>query len=162
MASVISCATTTVQGYCITSLGSTAYYFGIVVGNRVIVDLSDTSTGTVWSPTSNYFLGATSTIDGLSNSVKIISQYGVSPASYAAAMCTAKGAGWFLPQWQELKAVFDARGSIAIGNTLSSGVLYWTSTEYDANQAYNYSSMYGLNYAAKTYGGGYVRCFRRD
>lgn len=84
-------------------------------------------------------VGATSHTDGVANTDKIES------GSDAAKWCRAKGASWYLPALDELRAICNNKTTL--NSTLSkiSGTqlgiekrYYWSSTEINTNRAYNF------------------------
>ena len=82
--------------------------------------------------------GATSSTDGTSNTNKIVAK------SPAAQWCRAKGASWYLPALDELKAVYNNKSKLnatlsspSVGGTQLGTDEYWSSTEYYNNVAYS-------------------------
>ena len=99
-----------------------------------IVSIDETSAEWGYYGTST---GATSSVDGVANTDKIVS------GSPAAKWCRAKGTEWYLPAKDELKEIYNKKATInttlsSIGGTsLSNSGYYWSSTEYNYYGAYN-------------------------
>lgn len=81
--------------------------------------------------------GANSSTDGASNTDKIVAK------SPAAQWCRAKGASWYLPARDELKAVYNNKSKLnatlsspSVGGTQFGTNFYFSSTEDDTNYAY--------------------------
>jgi hypothetical protein len=111
----------------------------------LIVSKSDVSTGVLWSSITNLASGATSRIDGQSNTDLIIIQNsGASSAAQICADLVLNGySDWYLPSLSEFGFIWNLRDAIEIyGSDLLTGnnYSYYTSTEYDANYVYLYSS----------------------
>ncbi|MFC2150962.1 hypothetical protein ACFLSE_00405 [Bacteroidota bacterium] len=131
-------------------LGGIIFYVSPDGQHGLIADLDDTSVGDIYS-SGNTTTGATSFHDGVSNTDSILLIF---PASNAASTCRLKGPEWYLPSVWEMKLLHiaayeinrilenDSDGSTNGLNT-SNGT-YWTSTEYSANQAYDYSVITGV------------------
>ena len=82
--------------------------------------------------------GANSSTDGASNTDKIVAK------SHAAQWCRAKGASWYLPALDELKAVYNNKSKLnatlsspSVSGTQFGTNYYWSSTEYSSDSAYN-------------------------
>jgi len=100
----------------------------------LIVATVDQSTGIRWYKGANVVTGATGT--GSANTTKIIAAQGQPAISYAAGLARAyRGGGradWYLPSKDEQDLLYLHRG--AIGGFVAA--YYWSSTEYDAGDAY--------------------------
>ena len=110
----------------------------------LIASLTNLSTGAVWSNTT-VLIGpaAESTYDGYSNTLAIIGQSGCT--SGAAILCHNYNGGgytdWYLPSIWELNLCYGNAPIINIILGATNGfqfVTYWSSTEYNATQAYDY------------------------
>lgn len=129
--------------------------------------ITSTSSGVMgWSGNTNTASGATSLVDGLSNTNTIIAQN--STANKAATICKAYSGGgyndWYLPSIWELDQCYNAA---FIVNTILGPIngfqfnIYWSSTEKDPSfvyykyfdQTFNYYSTKGNSY--------YVRAVRK-
>jgi hypothetical protein len=121
----------------------------------------DNSTGIQWYNGSYITTNATSTTDGAANTDSIVKYQGA--GAYATYLCdtlTAFGhSDWYLPAKDELNAMYQNKATI--GGFSSS--YYWSSTEYDNNDAwyqffYNGNQHYHFGKLSKFR----VRCVRRD
>jgi hypothetical protein len=94
-------------------------------GERLYMSASnDNATGTRWKTDTSATAGATSASDGKSNMAAIIAA-GIANHP-AAALCSNKGAGWYLPAFDELQVFFSS-------GVLPTGTRYWSSLEFDAD-----------------------------
>lgn len=113
---------------------------------------------------SNSYLGLTGSLStaigsGRQNTLNIIASFGGEIIPSAAQSARSVGIGnysdWFLPSSEELQKIY-ANKTIIGG---FDNVMYWTSTEYDSDNAY-YITAGGLNYTNKLTAGGGVRAVR--
>ena len=122
----------------------------------------DNSGGAVWG-CSGTTTNATSQTDGAQNTTKIIAA--CSDATIAARKCsdlTAYGySDWYLPAMDELNCIYVNRATIG-GFPTVSGIVYWTSTETNAQwaNAQNFTTGSQTTINNKT-GACRVRCVRR-
>lgn len=136
-------------------LGGIIYYLykgsdGLEHG--LVVSLTQ-ALGHAWQTTGLFTVtGADRTEDGIYNTVLMTN----SPvATYIATL----GAGWYLPSNDEILILFDNRFHVqkslrSGGNTLITSVAgYWTSTEFDTNNAYAFSSSGNTFYQVAKNGG---------
>ncbi len=100
---------------------------------------------------------AKSYYDGASNTTAIVGQDAT--AEYAATLCTAEGAGWYLPANWELNMLYNSAPIIskilnADGDANTNGMqtsnvapygFYWSSTEFDNGGAWYYKFRYGYS-----------------
>ena len=110
----------------------------------LIISKSDVSTSTTWSSITNVSSGATSRINGQSNTALIIAQNGTT--SSAAKICddlVLNGySDWYLPSVSEFGLVWILRNAIEMyGSDLMNGdnYAYYTSTEESANYVFMYN-----------------------
>ncbi len=97
------------------------------------------------------------------NNTNVILASGCAPAGTAAQLCAAYTAGgtnlpgitnWYLPSHDELQIMCDQRTVINLTTTPSyagAGVLYWSSTEYNASIAYTHYSLSAYDYNCYKY-----------
>lgn len=124
------------------------------VEHGLIVALTNQSTGAMWSNISNTLIGATaqSSWDGLSNSNAIVSQAG--HTSSAAKLCLDLVSGgqsdWYLPAIDELSLLWNNRfnvnktlSTIAGATVLPLDADYWSSTEGNATDVFNFYFQFG-------------------
>ncbi|HAF31101.1 MAG TPA: hypothetical protein DCG75_18850 [Bacteroidales bacterium] len=131
-------------------LGGIIFYVSPDGLHGLIADLDDTSPGEVYS-NGNASVGALSFHNGFSNTDAILSIF---PTSNAASSCRLKGSEWYLPSVWEMKLLHFAAYEINRilendGDTATNGLntntgVYWTSTEYAANAAFDYSVISGI------------------
>jgi len=106
------------------------------VQHGLIAATADQSTGIQWYNGSNVVTGATGTAigTGQANTTAIVEKQGA--GIYAAKLCNDLTVGgyndWFLPSKDELDKLFTNK--VAIGGF--AGSYYWSSSEYDANNAW--------------------------
>lgn len=112
-----------------------------------IVSIDETSAQWGYDRTTT---GATSSVDGVANTDKIVS------GSPAAKWCRAKSTEWYLPAKDELKEIYNKKATInttlsSIGGTsLPNSGYYWSSTEYNSNGAYDIGFSNGsVSYGSK-------------
>lgn len=105
--------------------------------------------------------GANSSTDGASNTDKIVAK------SHAAQWCRAKGASWYLPALDELKAVYNNTSKLnatlsspLVGGTQFRNHSYWSSTEGDKSTSYVDFSSGSTHYNGNQYASCYVRAVR--
>ncbi len=133
----------------------------------LIVDKTDLSTSQVWSVYNPGLIGpsAQSSWDGLSNCNAIVAQPG--HINSGAALCLNSNNGgqsdWYLPSVQELNMLWNNYYTVARSLSQISGATqlqpanYWSSTEFNASNAWYYSFFYGnafnyiFNNALQTY-----------
>ena len=132
------------------TLGGVVFYVHTdAQGNQrgLIVAIVDQSTGIAWSTLPSAEIGATaqSTWNGAANTAAIFAQAGGSAAS----LCTALGAGWYLPAkhelsllWQNLYEVEKTFENI-MGATNLAFASYWSSTENNASAAWSFTFFSG-------------------
>lgn len=101
----------------------------------LVVTTNDISTGSVWGCFGTLISGADGTAIGTGNQNTIDIMAGCSTAGIAARLCGDLTQGgysdWYLPSKDELNGLYVNR--VAIGMT---GIVYWSSTEYDQNNAW--------------------------
>jgi len=124
-------------------------------GGGLVCSISDQSTEIQWYNGSNITTGATGiTIGtGQANTTAIIANQGATQTNYAAGLAKSYTGGgytdWFLPSKDELIEMYNNRAIInttAIensGTALSESTstpfgIYWSSTEFDSNNAWHY------------------------
>ena len=97
--------------------------------DSVVKIVSKDETKAKWS-LSNTYAGADSRTDGVENTNKIVAY------SPAAQWCSAKGSAWYLPAFDELKAVYNNKSKLnatlsspSVGGTQLGTYAYWSSTE---------------------------------
>jgi hypothetical protein len=132
------------------------------VERGLVVDLTDLSSGHVWSNIDNSAIGASaqSTWDGLGNSNAIVGQAG--HTSSAAALClnstNSSQSDWYLPSLDELSLLWQSRFNVnkslnAIGGSTVltySQADYWSSTEDNNDSAQRFDFGQGFSgYSAK-------------
>ena len=128
----------------------------------LIAATSDQSTGIQWYNGSYTTTGATGTAigAGLSNTNTIIAIQGATSTSYAAGLARAYLGGgytdWYLPSKDELNKLYLNR--TAIGGFAN--FYYWSSTEFDANIAWNQNFSNGNQIIDDKYFTDYVRAIR--
>ena len=105
--------------------------------------------------------GANSSTDGASNTDKIVAK------SHAAQWCRAKGASWYLPALDELKAVYNNTSKLnatlsspLVGGTQFRNHSYWSSTEGGKSTSYVDFSSGSTHYNSNQYASCYVRAVR--
>lgn len=145
--------------------------------NYLVVSIIDQSPGQAWSNVASTLIGssAQSTWNGLSNSNAIIGQAGFT--SGAAKTCLDYSINsiddWYLPAIDELSLLWQNRFNInrTLSGNSSFGTIvgavqiaygnYWSSTEYDLNNAWNFDFEYNsADSVSKSYAG-YVRAIRK-
>lgn len=116
------------------------------IEHGLIVDLVEIGINIPWSNVTNTLIGpsAQSEWDGLSNSLAIVGQIG--HTNSAAAICLNSTNGgqndWYLPSYHELFLLWLNNYTLSITLTQISGAMdfnnssYWSSTEYNADNAY--------------------------
>ena len=145
--------------------------------NYLVVSINNISTSSVWSNINNIAIGATaqSTWDGLSNSNAIDGQPG--ETSSAAQLCLAYSVGtitdWYLPAIDELSLLWHNRFNVnrTLSGNSSFGTIsgatqllyngYWSSTEFDLNQAFYFYFSNGASYPEGKGFSYYVRAVRK-
>jgi len=127
------------------------FYAGGVVfwldgnGGGLICAISDQSGGKQWYDGTNMVTGATATDigTGQANTTTIIGVQG--PGDYAAIICDDYDDGtyddWFLPSQDELHEIFLNKAAIDVtaianGGDALGNYAYWSSTEFDIDEAY--------------------------
>jgi len=143
---------------------------GFVPGqvNGLIAALSDQSSGAEWGCVGTVISGADGTAIGTGNQNTIDIEAGCTTAGTAADICAnlnLNGYGdWFLPSKDELNEMYL---NIGQGNALGLGNIggfainyYWSSTEFDANYAWNQNFSNGGQYNYGKNGYGNVRAVR--
>jgi hypothetical protein len=136
--------------------GETGYVSGETHG--LIAAVQDQSSGIRWYNGSSDTTGATGTAEGTgaTNTTTIIAVQGATEISYAAGLARAYSGGgyddWFLPSKDELNQIFTNKATINTTASANGGSnfainYYWSSTEYDSNNAwlqnFNIGSQYG-------------------
>ncbi len=131
-------------------LGGIIFYVSPDGLHGLIADLDDTSGGEEYSG-GNTATGALSFHDGFTNTDAILAIF---PTSNAASACRLKGPEWYLPSVWEMKLLHNVAYEVnkilendgdPATNGLNTGFgVYWTSTEYAANAAYDYSVVTGI------------------
>ncbi|MFC2104822.1 hypothetical protein ACFLS4_05675 [Bacteroidota bacterium] len=130
-------------------LGGIIFYVSPDGQHGLVASLDDIDggSGVGWSSITSTASGASSFYDGSSNTDLIIAQ---GAASSAAQLCRDLGSEWHLPSaWElrlmhnaayEINRILDSDGDSGTnGLKTSSGAIYWTSTEYSNNLAWDYS-----------------------
>jgi hypothetical protein len=123
-------------------------------------DDDDGGSGVPWSLTTNGTVpdGATSFTDGAANTAAAIVQDPGGPS--AIQKCTALGAGgfndWYLPARDELNCLYE--NQVAIGGFVAAD--YWSSTEFNAFNAWSQTFVSGGQGASSKLGSLRVRCVR--
>ena len=124
--------------------GDTGYVAGETHG--LIAAVADQSSGIRWNKGFSFTTGATGTAigTGSANTTAIIAAQGATETSYAAGLARAYTGGgytdWFLPSKDELNKMYLNKATInttAAANSGSdfAGGYYWSSTEYNLNNA---------------------------
>jgi hypothetical protein len=179
---------TLVSPYVINASGSSsAHYIGELFGGGIIywldnsgehgliVSLADVGQMSAWSSVYNTLIGPTaqSTWDGQANSDAMMAQSII--GTTAADLCNTYsnynyGTGiytdWFLPASDQLSLVYHVRYIINKNITgmsathILSNVSYWTSTEFDNDQARTYGFHDGMSDENTKSTTNYVRCVR--
>lgn len=131
-------------------LGGIIFYVSPDGLHGLITDLDDTSTGEDYS-SGNTTTDALSFHNGFTNTDAILAIF---PTSNAASVCKMKGPEWYLPSvWEmkllhfaayEINRILENDGDPATNGLNTSSGIYWTSTEYAANAAYDYSVISGI------------------
>ena len=124
---------------------------GYIAGEThgLIAAVADQSSGIRWYNGSYVTTGATATAvgTGAANTTTIVTAQGTTETSYAAGLAKAYAAGgytdWFLPSKDELnkmyknKATINTTASANGGSDFANYGVYWSSTEHDANNAWD-------------------------
>jgi hypothetical protein len=154
----------------ITGGGGFTHYVGELYGGGIIVSvwkiagvehgliasLTDQSTSLIWTTVAYQSVtvpgGATSPIDGLANSNAIVAQAGAG-TTYAAGLCRAYSAtgdgglnDWYLPAAWELNQCYNAAFVVNAILGATNGfqfASYWSSTEFNRNNAWYQDFGYG-------------------
>jgi len=123
----------------------------------LIAAAADQSTGMRWYNGSYIATGARATAlgTGSANTNRIIAAQGAPATAYAAGLARAYNGGgysdWYLPSKDELNQLYLNRD--AIGGFYTTPRSYWSSSEYDAHnawyQAFDDGHQYSLNYYGK-------------
>jgi hypothetical protein len=136
--------------------GETGYVSGETHG--LIAAVQDQSSGIRWYNGSYDTTGATGKAEGTgaTNTTTIIAVQGATEISYAAGLARAYSGGgyddWFLPSKDELNQMFTNKATINTTASANGGSnfainYFWSSTEYDSNNAwvqnFNNGSQYG-------------------
>lgn len=118
--------------------GGIIFYLDDTKQHGLIAALQDQSSGIKWDKGNHFLIGAKSSAigTGKKNTNKIVNALGTS-GNYAALICKKyRGGGysdWFLPSKAELNKLYN-KSSVVGG---FSGTNYWSSTEDDANNAWD-------------------------
>jgi len=149
--------------------GDTGYVAGETHG--LIAAVQDQSSGIRWYNGSYATTGATATTvgTGSANTDAIIAAQGATETSYAAGVARAYTGGgftdWFLPSKDELNQMYRNKATInttasANGGSNFSTNFYWSSTEYDSNNAWGQFFDNGVQYVGTKDGTYNVRAVR--
>ena len=115
--------------------GGIIFYIDLTGEHGLIAATSDQSRSTSWWNGSFIVTGATSDINGSSNTTAIINAHGNS-GSYAAKLCRDyRGGGkndWFLPSKDQLNILYSQKS--LFGGFADE--IYWSSTEYELGSAW--------------------------
>ena len=141
------------------------------VEHGLIVDKTDLSTSQVWSNIDATLIGpsAQSSWDGLSNSNAIVGQAGHTISAAALCLNSTNGgqSDWYLPSIDELSLLWHSRfnvnkslSTIGGATVLPNSGNYWSSTEGDANAAWDFNFPDGSALFFNKYGTFYVRAVR--
>lgn len=127
----------------------------------LVVDFSDLSNNQIWSDlgVTSIGEGASSTWNGLTNSISITNQPG-STTSAASLCLVSSNSGltdWYLPAPDELSLIWQNRFNVnRVISSISGGIeftnaYYWTSREYDSSRAWVYDFFLGnTNFYSKS------------
>ncbi|MCX6268837.1 MAG: hypothetical protein NTW16_16045 [Bacteroidetes bacterium] len=169
------------------TISASAHYIGELIGGGIvfwidstgqhglIVSLDDISQSSTWSNITNVRIGlpAQSTWNGQGNSNSIMGQSG--HTSSAALLCDVYsnadyGTGiytdWYLPAIDQLSLAYQARYILnkniagVSGADIISDTYYWSSTEFDYQNASDYFFNYGEAYDWMKSFNNWVRCVR--
>ncbi|MDC0087065.1 DUF1566 domain-containing protein [Polaribacter sp.] len=149
--------------------GETGYVAGETHG--LIAAVADQSSGIRWYNGINDTTGATGTAigTGSANTDAIINVQGATETSYAAGLARAYTGGgytdWFLPSKDELNKMFSYKAVINTTATANDGSnfatnYYWSSTEYDNDNAWFQDFEYGNQSTINKYDPSIVRAVR--
>jgi hypothetical protein len=141
-----------------------AIYAGTLesTNTRLYAAPADEETGLTWNNgTSNWTTtGTTSLTDGLSNTNTLMALSDAGAPYKAAAVCRARGSGWYLPALDELNELFKTKDTV--GGYTTTGSYYWSSSEHYSSVArVQRFSDGGQAYGSKSYTHILVRCVRR-
>jgi hypothetical protein len=140
----------------------------------LVVSYTDVSKGSEWSNVSSRFIGTNQRkMEGDLNTEAILAQDG--HANSSAKICSEFSNGgfsdWYLPGIDELKLLWEARLRIVKKKSADSNypgqdlslypVLYWSSTEYNADEAMGFDFNNGTPNVSYKYNSNYVRAVRR-
>ncbi len=140
------------------------------VEHGLIVALTDQSTSQAWSNVTSTLIGtsAQSSWDGLSNSNAIVGQ--ATHTSSAAKLCLDLVSGgqsdWYLPSIQELNMLWNNYYTVARtlsqigGATQLANNYYWSSSEANYSNAWNFNFGYGSTHLSSKNNANYVRAVR--
>lgn len=128
------------------------------IGYGLVAATYDQSTGVEWGCMGNSITGASSTNNGAENTIFIYSDCATRPI--AASVCSELNhngyTDWFLPAKSQLNLLYEQR-SVIDGITEN---YYWSSTEADANTAWNQHFFNGAQLSSNKENGDNVRCIR--
>lgn len=156
-----------------TSTANTTFFIGQSYGGGIIFyidgtgqhgyisSLNDQFPGIIWYNGSFVLTNAINNIDGSGNTTQIINVQGLGPGSYAARICREFNGGgftdWFLPAKDQLNILYNQK--TVIGG-FAGNVYYWSSTEYDIDNAWMQNFSGGqMNYYTKS-STNYIRAIR--
>ena len=140
--------------------------------NYLVVDTNDLSSAAQWATLNINIPNVESTWDGKTNTTNLIAAGALSgiTAGTAAVLCNSSTnngkTDWYLPAVDELLKLRNnkwevAQGIIAAAGTQLAFTNYWSSTESDALQAWDFDFVSGGNYTLDKNFTGYVRAVRK-
>jgi hypothetical protein len=133
--------------------GGKIAYLDATGEHGMIVSPSDLISQCEWGCSGNEIMGADSTKygDGQQNTNEIL--MGCNQVNSAAKICDNYSVNsysdWFLPSIDELQIIYDNRVVLNVGNSAGTSPFYWSSTEYNANNARGFSFSGVAAYSAK-------------